>query len=143
MDSVLFPGKLDSLSPIRERVNKASADAGLDADAAYKLALAIDEIATNIILHGYEEHGKSGDVAVYIDRPPGELVVTLEDTAVPYDPKTRKLPTETDLSKPLEDREIGGLGVYLAIQGVDRFDYEYVNGKNRNIFGMKLGGKAK
>jgi serine/threonine-protein kinase RsbW len=141
MDSFVVPGKLDSLSAIRDRVNKASAAAGLGADAAYKLALAIDEIATNIMLHGYEENNLSGDIKVITEQSASELVVVLEDAAPAYDPKTRKLPTAEDLGKPLEEREIGGLGVYLAIQGVDRFDYEYKENHNRNIFAMKLGGK--
>lgn len=137
MDKLVLPATLDALSPIREKVMTSSAEAGLDKDAAYKLALAVDEIATNIILHGYEEHGLKGDITVYTDLTPGELLITLEDSAPPYDPKTRTMPTAEDLSKPLEDRAIGGLGVYLAVQGCDRFDYEYVDKKNRNIFGMK------
>jgi anti-sigma regulatory factor (Ser/Thr protein kinase) len=137
MDSFVVPAKLDSLSVIRDRVNEASTAAGLTTDAAYKLALAIDEIATNIILHGYEEHGLSGDVTVQIEQTDAELIVTLEDTAPEYDPRGHKMPDAADLNKPLEDREIGGLGVYLALEGVDRFDYEYKGNRNRNIFAMK------
>lgn len=142
MDSFVVPGKLDSLSVIRDRINKASVVAGLSKDAAYKLVLALDEIATNIILHGYEEHGRSGDIAVYVEQTAAELVVTLEDSAPAYDPLAHKMPEQDDLGKPLEERQIGGLGVYLAMQGVDRFDYEYRDGKNRNIFAMKLKGSA-
>lgn len=139
MDSFVVPGKLDSLSAIRDAVNKASADAGLAQNAAYKLALAIDEIATNIIVHGYQDNGLSGDVSVLIEQTASELVVTLEDSAPAYDPRNRKMPSAEELNKPLEEREIGGLGVFLAMQGVDRFDYEYRDNKNRNIFGITLG----
>jgi serine/threonine-protein kinase RsbW len=140
MDSFVVPAKLDSLSDIRDHVNKAASLAGLGVNAAYKLVLAIDEIATNIITYGYEEHGLSGNIQMLIEKTDSELIVTLEDNAVHFDPKAHELPTEGLLAKPLEDRQIGGLGVYLTITGVDRFDYEYVDNKNRNILAMKLGG---
>jgi len=139
MDTLVVPGTLDALSPIRERVNRASAAAGLSNDAAYQLSLAIDEIATNIVLHGYKENDRSGDIRVEITQTDTELIVVLEDTAPEYDPRNRKMPTDADLGKPLEEREIGGLGVYLALQGVNRFDYEWTNGRNRNIFAMTRG----
>jgi serine/threonine-protein kinase RsbW len=59
--------------------------------------------------------------------------VLLEDTGVAYDPRAQGMPTAEDLDKPLSDREIGGLGVFLALQGVDRFDYQRHDQVNRNI----------
>lgn len=106
--------------------------------AVYRLALAVDEIATNIITHGYEEQGLSGEIKVSIERIDQRLTVVLEDTGTAYDPRTRTLPTAEDLDLPLEDREIGGLGIFLALQGVDCFDYQRSDNVNRNIFGMNL-----
>ena len=48
------------------------------------------------------------------------------------------MPTAEDLDKPLSDREIGGLGVFLALQGVDRFDYQHHDKVNRNTLAVKL-----
>ncbi len=41
------------------------------------------------------------------------------------------------LSVPLEEREIGGLGIFLTVNGVDDFSYDFSTGKNRNKFVMK------
>jgi len=57
MDSMVVPGVLDSLSAIGRYVLGAAWAAGLDKRAAYRLRLAVDEIATNAVLHGYQEAG--------------------------------------------------------------------------------------
>jgi anti-sigma regulatory factor (Ser/Thr protein kinase) len=134
MESKSFAGTLDSLGPIREYVTSAARTAGLDKKATYKLSLAVDEIATNIILHGYEEAGRSGVLDVHVDMGERQVTVTLEDDGEPFDPRQSKLPENQDLLRPLEERPIGGLGLYLAFEGVDEFRYERAGGRNRNIF---------
>lgn len=135
MKPLTVPGRLDSLSAIGQYVNAAALAAGLDKRVSYRLRLAVDEIATNIISHGYEEAGETGDVMVQADIDQDALTITLEDTAVPFDPRHFERPDQID--KPIEERPIGGLGVYLAMENVDKFDYEYVNNRNRNTFIIK------
>jgi serine/threonine-protein kinase RsbW len=134
MESKSFAGTLDSLGAIREYVTSAARTVGLDKKATYELSLAVDEIATNIILHGYEEAGRSGVLDVHVDMGDRQLTVTLEDDGQPFDPRQSKLPGNEDLDRPLDERPIGGLGLYLAFQGVDEFRYERAGGRNRNIF---------
>ncbi|GAA4465393.1 hypothetical protein GCM10023189_45960 [Nibrella saemangeumensis] len=138
MESKLFPGTLDSLDPIRQYVKELSQQAGLDKKATYRLTLAVDEIATNIILYGYEQAGRSGDIQVLSELSDAKLTVIFEDKAIPFDPTTKDLPDEEDFNKPLEERQIGGMGIWLTIKGVDEFKYEYVDDKNRNIFIMHV-----
>ena len=140
MESLNVPGKLDSLGAIAEYIMATAKAAGLDKKAAYNLRLAVDEIATNIIIHGYEEAGCEGDVDVHASIDQESLTIFLEDTGECYDP-TQK-PPQDDLDLPLEEREIGGLGIYLAMQGVDNFVYERVGDRNRNIFTMNLNPKS-
>jgi serine/threonine-protein kinase RsbW len=132
--SLTVPGVLDSLDDIAKFVVAATQAAGLDKKAAYRFRLAVDEIATNIIIHGYEETGHQGDLHFQVDLNQDTLTLAIEDTAISYNPNQQDLPDSEDLNEPLESRKIGGLGVYLAIQGVDRFMYERVGDLNRNIF---------
>lgn len=136
MQSLTVPGTLDSLKPIADFVLAAAAAVDLDKKAAYKLRLAIDEIATNIILHGYEEAGLEGEVQLSAVIDDQKLEISLEDQAIPYDPLQTEAVEEEELQRPLAERRMGGLGVYLAIQGVDQFRYERVGDRNRNIFVM-------
>ncbi|MEA5597351.1 ATP-binding protein [Rivularia sp. UHCC 0363] len=134
MQPLTVPGKLDSLKPIAEFVAAAAAQIGLDKKAAYRLRLAVDEIATNIILHGYEESDCEGDIWISAATDGPQLEIILEDDATLYDPQQAQSVETAELQRPLAERQIGGLGVYLAIQGVDQFRYERVGNRNRNIF---------
>ena len=132
MKALILPGHLDSLSAIRHYVNDAAAQAGLDKKSAYHLQLAVDEIATNIIVHGYDQAGLAGEVTVQAVINQATLTMSLEDTSAPFDPRHFTRPDHID--KPIKERPIGGLGVFMAMKNVDRFDYEYVNNRNRNSF---------
>jgi serine/threonine-protein kinase RsbW len=149
MDAICLPGIPDSLGKIRSYVRASAEKAGLDKKRAYHLMLAVDEIATNIVVYGYKNGTLSGDVEVEVDGmlspsdisstsgEPARFVVTLKDTAPPFDPLSRKMPDDLDLRQPLQDRSVGGLGIFLAIMNVDEFLYSYAEGKNHNIFVVK------
>ena len=135
MEPLILPGTLDSLSEIGAYVLAAASQARLEKKIAYRLRLAVDEIATNAIVHGYDRIGKDGELVVSAEIGDGIVTIIMEDTGPAYDPC--KTPSPDDLDQPLDDRDIGGLGVFLAIQGVDEFRYDWENGTNRNIFTMK------
>lgn len=134
MEPLTVPGTLGSLAAIAEFVLAAAAEAGLDKKASYRLRLAVDEIATNIVTHGYAEAGLEGKVDLRADMDEQTLTISVEDTGAAYDPQQSETPGDLDL--PLEERQVGGLGMFLAIQSVDRFLYERVEDRNRHTFVM-------
>jgi phosphoserine phosphatase RsbU/P len=138
MDGVTFPGTLDALSPIREYVKTAAEAAGLDRSAAYSLVLAVDEIATNVIEHGYKEAGLKGDISVGAVRDNDSLVIRLADTGKSFDPNALPDINDIELSKKLEDRPVGGLGIMLAKIGVDDLQYEATGSGNVCRFVVQL-----
>jgi serine/threonine-protein kinase RsbW len=132
-----FPGTLDSLEGIRNFVGDAAARAGLDSSAAYRLALAVDEVATNVVMHGYEENDCSGSIEVDSSIEDGMLVVRMFDTSPEYAPGDHEVLPE-DLAVPLEEREPGGLGLFLTVQSTDHFHYERRDGRNLHDFRVNL-----
>lgn len=140
MERKTFPGTFDSLEGIRQVVKEEAQQAGLAKKATYNLMLAIDEIATNIIMHGYQETGTEGSIDVLIEHKDGKLSVILEDDSSPFDPMKHVLPNENYFTKPLEERQIGGMGIHLTIKSVDEFKYELADNRNRNIFIVKTDG---
>jgi len=136
MQEKTFPGTLDSLAPVRAYVTEAGRAAGLDSARLYNLCLAVDEIATNIVLHGYEEVGLTGDIAIEASQERGELIIRLLDHGRTYDPDRVRPP---DLQDPLH-QPTGGWGLFLGKTGVDQFDYTSSESGNIHRFVMHLPG---
>jgi len=130
-----FPATLDSLGAIAEFVMGIAGSAGLEKRASHHLRLAVDEIATNIIVHGYDEAGLQGTLELRADIDDRTLTITIEDDGAAFDPTQAPVP---DIDLPPEQRPIGGLGVYLAMRSVDEFLYKRVGDRNRTIFKVHL-----
>ncbi|MBQ6755879.1 MAG: ATP-binding protein [Oscillospiraceae bacterium] len=92
--------------------------------AQMQIDVAIDELFSNIALYAYEN---GGDATVIFDFADGVVSLTFTDSGKPYDP-TKKDDPDTTLSA--EEREIGGLGIFLVKKTMDSIDYRYEDGKN-------------
>lgn len=134
MQEKIFPGTLDSLAPVRAYVSEAARSAGLDSFRTYNLCLAVDEIATNIVLHGYEEVGLKGNIMVEASEERGQLIIRLLDHGRTYAPDQVPQP---DLENPL-NQQAGGWGIYLSKTGVDQFDYTSTDSGNVHRFVVHL-----
>jgi anti-sigma regulatory factor (Ser/Thr protein kinase) len=131
MERLTVPGTIDSLERIGQYVTEVALAAGLDRKATYRLRLAIDELATNVITYGYQRSGLTGTIDLWTEIDDERLTLSIEDSAIPFDPTA--LPVPHNLGDPLEERKIGGLGIFLARRNVDEFRYERVDGRNRTI----------
>jgi len=87
--------------------------------------LAVEEAITNVINHGYKKPG--GEIIVSCRISPDRIEVQIIDAAPRFDPLS--VP-EPELDSTIEDREAGGLGVFLIRQVMDEISYRYENGKN-------------
>jgi anti-sigma regulatory factor (Ser/Thr protein kinase) len=138
MDTLIVPGHIDSLEKIAEFVLHVAKSAGLGKKPTFGLRLAIDEIATNVIVHGYQEAGVEGNIRLNASWDENAISVILEDIGAAYDPLKAQVTAGDQLDQPLGNRPIGGLGVYLAVRNVDKFIYERVGKHNRTTFMLYL-----
>ena len=120
--------ELNNLETIRRFVEECARDLHVDQDTAFDLAQAVDECTTNIIEHGYQ--GQPGSIEIEIERDGVMLMIELRDHAPGFDP-TRVPPP--DLSQPLEEREPGGLGVFLTRHMVDEMRYRALPGGGNEL----------
>jgi serine/threonine-protein kinase RsbW len=142
MEPLTVAARLDALSAIGAYVRDAAAQARLDSRSAYRLRLAVDEVATNVIVHGRPlEHSGDDKIVLKAEIDERALTVTLEDAGPPFNPTEHQWEGES-LNKPLHERPIGGLGVFLAIKGVDEYHYERVGVRNRSKFIVHRNGAA-
>ncbi len=92
----------------------------------HALDLALEEILTNIMSHGYAD-GREHQITVRLTARPDALEAEVEDDGRPFNPLAAPKP---DITGSLHDRSIGGLGIHLARTLVDGLDYQRREGKN-------------
>lgn len=110
---------LTNLAAIRDFVAAAAVALDFDADAVSGMILAVDEAASNAIMHGYRNG--PGDLELEVLREGRDFIVHLLDRAPVFDPLTVPTP---DMSLPPEERALGGMGVYLMRKAVDSVEHQ-------------------
>ena len=95
--------------------------------AQMQIAVAIDELFGNIAHYAYNPDVGPATVRVEVMKSPLAVVITFIDNGVQYDPLARQEP-DTTLSA--EEREIGGLGIYMVKKSMDEITYSYKDGQN-------------
>jgi len=88
--------------------------------------LALEEILTNIISYGYQDT-QEHDIFLRLTIEGKDFMAEVEDDGIPFNPLDAQDP---DITLPVEDRPIGGLGIHLTKKMMDGIDYERRDGKN-------------
>jgi serine/threonine-protein kinase RsbW len=116
--SLRMDAQLENLSAIRDFVEETATRLNAMPAAIPNVVLAVDEMVTNIIEHGYQ--GQPGSIEIEVTTREDALIIRLRDQAPPFDPTTMPLP---DLSIPFDDRPPGGLGIYLTRKVMDEVQH--------------------
>jgi|SRR5208337_3413958 len=103
-------------------------------ETEHDLKLALDEMITNLAQHAYPGGGEH-HFTLQITVSNEEFVARIEDDGVEFNPTKHPIP---DLDAPLEERKVGGLGVYLVRQIMTSVEYQHVAGKNVVTLRKKL-----
>lgn len=111
--------RLEDLSRLHDFVEAACREFGADEDVAYALRLAMEEVCTNIVKHGYKDQ-PAGPIALTMLAQNGQIVLTITDRARPFSPDDAPPP---DMNPDLQERKIGGLGWHLVKHAVDQVLY--------------------
>ena len=111
---------------LRNRFDIFAKDNKIPTKAIHDVQLALDEIVTNIVEYGYDDDGKHLiDIKFILNKRSLEIIII--DDANPYNILGKEKP---DTSLSLEDKPIGGLGIYLVKHLMTNIDYDYRDGKN-------------
>ena len=116
--SVRVPSDLGELSTVRALIRSVARDADASDACTADLVQAVDEAATNAIIHGHA--GMPGWVEVAAAARGDKLIVTIADDAPPFDPTSVPMP---DLTVHPMERRPGGMGVMLTRMCVDEMTY--------------------
>ncbi len=100
-----------------------------------QLEIALEEIFVNIASYAYHPKSGKAKIMLSVDEERKQISVRFEDTGRPYNPLQRDDP---DITLGVEEREVGGLGIYMAKKSMDQTAYHYENGKNILTITKKL-----
>ena len=115
-----------NLNGLMEGATEFLESQGVDAQAVYRINLALEEMVTNIIKYGYDAPGRH-KIEVTLEVGANEVTAVIIDDGHDFNPvlQERRLPAE----KP-EEREIGGLGIHLMKKLLDRMEHRREEGRN-------------
>ncbi|MDX1377483.1 MAG: ATP-binding protein [Anaerolineales bacterium] len=112
--------EVESLSVFREFISDCCSGHNVPDETVFELKLAVDEACTNIIEHGYKGMDP-GSIILSFRIESDRILVQITDFGHVFEPAEAKKP---DVEAALEDRPLGGLGLYLIYQTMDNIDYE-------------------
>ena len=95
--------------------------------AQMQIDIAIDELFSNIAQYAYNPKTGKATVRVEVTENPMAVIITFIDNGVPYNPLAKADP---DVTLSADEREIGGLGIFMVKKSMDDINYEYKNGQN-------------
>ena len=135
MKTLTLKAVLDRIPEVIAFIEEQLEAVGCPMKAQMQIDMAVDELFSNIAHYAY---GKgTGDATVIFDYDPETrtISVTFEDAGVAYDPLKKDDP---DVSLPVSEREVGGLGIFLVKKTMDAMEYERRDQRNRLTIRKKI-----
>ncbi len=123
----------ENLDVFRDFIETACAESGVGPDETFALKLAMDEACSNIIVHGYAGL-EPGSIALDLEIGPELVTLRITDFGRPFEPHAGQAP---DVTASIEDRPIGGLGLFFIFNMMDRVDYHSGESGNTLILTKK------
>ena len=127
MKEITLAATVENIETVTEFVNAQLELLDCPIKAQMQIDIAIDELFGNIAHYAYNTEVGNATVRVEISEAPLAVIITFIDNGVPYDPLGKDDP---DITLSAEEREIGGLGIYMVKKSMDEITYEYKDGQN-------------
>lgn len=132
--SLILTNDISEIARLNQFIEEIGEEFSLTPDVTFNLNLVLEEAVVNIINYAYpKEHKESIYLSARLHE--GSIVLILTDTGKEFDPT---MAPEADITLSAEDREIGGLGIFLIRQIMNEVKYERIEGKNVLTLEKKL-----
>jgi len=119
--------KIEALSILAGKIEELAEKWELSMPLTMNLNLVLEEAVSNVIFYAFNDHQKHL-IQISLALENKILTVEIVDDGIPFDPLSQKLP---DITLPVEERPIGGLGILLILKIMDQVSYSRQNNQNR------------
>lgn len=123
-----FPAQLKAFEQVKALIDEFGEATGLFREDRHKLTLIVEELFTNTVTHGHRGDSDA-PVRISLEDTAAGVQLTYEDSAPQFDPLAAS--RRTDIDSTINERRVGGLGVFLTIGLTNGADYRFVEGRNR------------
>lgn len=120
MYSLTLNNQIEEIPSLAAFIEEVCEVAGASASVTMNMNLALEEAVTNVMLYAYPK-GEQGTVTITAEVAQGTLTFVITDSGKAFDPTAQ---AEADVTLGVEERPIGGLGIFLVRQLMDRVGYE-------------------
>lgn len=124
--NLTLPNDVQEVPQLAAFVDEICEAAGMDMATTMQMNLAIEEAVVNVMTYAYPA-GTKGEVRIKAQTHDNYVEFLISDDGKPFDPTEVK---DVDTSLSAEERNIGGLGVFLVKHYMDKVKYKYVDGQN-------------
>lgn len=115
------------LVEVQNFIESALEEDGYSMKEITQISVAAEELFVNIAHYAYPEGEGSAIITYCFDSREKTMEISFTDEGIPFNPLSKK---DADVKKTVEEREIGGLGIYMVRKSMDHVDYQYKHGKN-------------
>lgn len=127
MKELTIEATIENIAAVTDFVDEQLEQLDCPAKIQMQVGVAIDELFGNISHYAYNPETGIATVRVEVEENPLAVVITFIDNGIKYDPMAKADP---DVTLSAEEREIGGLGIYMVKKSMDDVSYEYRDGQN-------------
>jgi anti-sigma regulatory factor (Ser/Thr protein kinase) len=127
MNELTIDATVENIGIVTDFVDEQLEQYNCPIKAQMQINIAIDELFGNIAHYAYDPNVGPATVKVEVIDEPMAVIITFIDSGVPYDPLAKADP---DITLSAEERDFGGLGIYMVKKSMDDITYEYKEGKN-------------
>ena len=127
MKDITVDATLDNLEVVQNFVSEELESQGCSMKVMMQIEIAVEEIYVNIVHYAYNPEIGKATVRCEVTDNPMQVIIQFMDSGVPFDPLAKE---DADITLSAEEREIGGLGIFMVKKSMDEVSYEYKEGKN-------------
>lgn len=135
--SIQLYNRMEELNRLNDGIEEIGAALGWPRRSILDLALACEELIVNIVHYGYPP-GIDGMIEVVVKASQEEVEIRIADHGVPFNPLAEQSDPLSLLEMDLEERPVGGLGIFFVKKTMDTVHYEYEDGMNRLLMRKRL-----
>ena len=127
MKTLTVRAERDQLDTVQGFVDEALDQLPLTFETRLQIQIAVEELFANIASYAYAPGTGEAVIGCQVEQEPPSITIQFRDWGKPFDPLAKE---DADITLSAEERQIGGLGIYMVKNSMNAVDYEYKDGQN-------------